>query len=135
MHLGQAYAAGAGTGVQCVDPDTGDLVICPPGTQCDPQGSGQCVGTVVSGAPTCPVGQNLTAIGQSCQCPAGYEYDANQNQCVPGVVSVFALSPGSTAQDAANLATSAVTATTSTTNILIGLALAGLVAYFIFEKG
>ena len=133
MDLGQVYSGGAGT-MQCTDPDTGDLVICPPGTQCDPQGSGQCIGTPTA-ATACPVGVNLTTIGQSCQCPSGYEYDANQNQCVPGVVGVYALPPGATAQDAANLAAAiADAAIPSTTNILLMLAVAAITAYFFMEK-
>jgi hypothetical protein len=137
MDLGQvqaAYSGGAGT-MQCTDPDTGDLVICPPGTQCDPQGSGQCIGAPTAPT-TCPVGQNLTTIGQSCQCPSGYEYDANQNQCVPGVVGVYSTSPGAPASAAAlaALAASTTTTTSSTTNILLLLAIAAAAVYFFMEK-
>jgi hypothetical protein len=138
MDLGQvappAYSGGAGT-TQCTDPDTGDLVICPPGTQCDPQGSGQCIGTPTA-ATACPVGVNLTTIGQSCQCPLGYEYDANLNQCTPGIIGVYSSSPGS-AQSAAALAALAASTTTttdSTTNILLLLAIAAAAVYFFMEK-
>lgn len=135
--LGQTpppYTAPAGT-VNCTDPATGDLIICPPGTQCDPMGSGQCVGNVPTTAPTCPVGTNLTGQGQNCQCPSGYEYDANQNQCVPGYVGVYTTSPLAASAAADLAAVTTTTATTySTSELLLMLALAGVAAYFMFKN-
>lgn len=123
MRLGTLSAA------NCTDPLTGDVVICPPGTGCDPAGSGQCVGQGTA-TTVCPVGQNLTAIGETCQCPAGYEYDADVNQCVVGSVGVFSTSPGS----------SPLVATTSSviapsTMDFIWLIAAGVAAWLIFGKG
>ena len=118
-------------GSTCTDPLSGDMVICPPGTQCDPAGSGQCVGTVAQGTTVCPVGSNLTEIGDTCQCPTGYEYDANQNQCVPGEVGLFAVSPGN-----APLVTVPTPATVSASaSGLIGVAIAGLIIWMIFARG
>jgi hypothetical protein len=118
----------------CTDPVTGDMVICPPGTACDPLGSGQCIGTIASGSTVCPVGENLTTTGATCQCPSGYEYDANENMCVVGDVGVYASSPGMVDSASALAAIAPTTVTVDTTGLLY-LALAGLAVWVFMSMG
>jgi hypothetical protein len=112
-------------GAVCTDPITGDQLICPPGTQCDPAGSNTCVGTLDPNAAPCPLNVNLTGY-TPCSCPSGYELDATANQCVtPGVAPVIApqLIEGTGASSATGL---------SPTVLLIG---AGVLIYFFMEGG
>jgi hypothetical protein len=122
MPLLQLNGLGA---VQCTDPYTGDSLICPPGTRCDPAGSGQCVGTVPVGTPVCPVGQNLTVTGETCVCPTGYEYDGNVNQCVV---------PGTGDAVLAALNPVMLPAVTPNTNLLLGLGVIGVVLWVLLKR-
>lgn len=78
----------------CVDPVSGDLLVCPPGTVCDPGGSNTCVGT--NTGMECPIDVNLTGY-TPCACPSEYELDAVQNQCVVPGVSVLPIVTDGTA--------------------------------------
>jgi hypothetical protein len=121
---------GMGQAATCTDQLTGDLIVCPPGTVCDPQGSGNCIGVIPPGTPACPLNVNLTGY-TPCACPSGYEMDASQNQCVPGTVGVYAVSPGTMA---AVVSTPVVAAPASFLSPGVLLILGGL-ALFLFSGG
>jgi hypothetical protein len=113
------------TAVSCVDPVSGDLLVCPPGTQCDPAGSNTCIGAQAAGTAECPIDVNLTGY-TPCACPSGYELDAVQNQCVvPGVSVVPVVTD----------ATAGLANTSDTTNSTAWLLVIGIGVLFLMGRG